>query len=78
MNSKKWSDTCAVTAIDAQKVLLAKEDLLDGPTASRLSAVFKTLSDPTRLRIVSLLAHHELCVCDVAAALGMNQSAVSH
>ena len=56
MNSKKWSDTCAVTAIDAQKVLLAKEDLLDGPTASRLSAVFKTLSDPTRLRIVSLLA----------------------
>lgn len=78
MNSKKWSDACAVTAIDAQKVRRAQKDLLDGLTATRLSAVFKALSDPTRLRIVSLLAHHELCVCDVAAALGMTQSAVSH
>ena len=78
MNSRKWSDTCGVTAIDAQKVRRAQEDLLDGLTATRLSAVFKALSDPTRLRIVSLLAHHELCVCDLAAALGMTQSAVSH
>ncbi len=78
MVSRVSGDRCAVTAIDAKKVRLAQKDLLDGLTATRLSAVFKTLSDPTRLRIVSLLAHHELCVCDVAAALGMTQSAVSH
>ena len=78
MVSRKYSDRCVVTAIDEEKVRRAQKDLLDGLTASRLSAVFKALSDPTRLRIVSLLAHHELCVCDVAAALGMTQSAVSH
>ena len=39
---------------------------------------FKALSDPTRLRIVSLLAETELCVCDLATALDMGQSAVSH
>ena len=76
--SKKFSDRCAVTAIDAEKVGRAQKELLDGLTATRLSAVFRALSDPARLRIVSLLAHHELCVCDVAAALGMTQSAVSH
>ena len=78
MVSRESSDRCAVTTIDTEKVRRAQKDLLDGLTASRLSAVFKALSDPTRLRIVSLLAHHELCVCDVAAALGMTQSAVSH
>ncbi|MDP6793296.1 MAG: ArsR family transcriptional regulator, partial [Anaerolineales bacterium] len=67
MVSRESSDRCAVTTIDTEKVRRAQKDLLDGLTASRLSAVFKALSDPTRLRIVSLLAHHELCVCDVAA-----------
>lgn len=78
MISRKYNDRCVVTAIDEEKVRRAQNDLLDGLTATRLSAVFKAISDPTRLRIVSLLAHHELCVCDVAAALGMSQSAVSH
>jgi DNA-binding transcriptional ArsR family regulator len=36
------------------------------------------LSDPTRVRIISLLADGELCVCDLSAALDMSQSAVSH
>lgn len=37
----------------------------------------KALSDPTRLRIVRLLDHGELCVCDVMAALDLPQSRVS-
>jgi ArsR family transcriptional regulator len=37
----------------------------------------KALSDPTRLRIVRLLDHGELCVCDVMAALELPQSRVS-
>jgi ArsR family transcriptional regulator len=45
---------------------------------SRLSALFATLGDPTRLRIISALATHELCVCDLAAAIGLTESAVSH
>jgi ArsR family transcriptional regulator len=43
-----------------------------------LAELFKVLSDPTRVRIISALSAGELCVCDVAAALGMSQSAISH
>jgi len=40
--------------------------------------VFKSLSDPTRLRIVRLLLDHDLCVCELMYVLGMAQSRVSH
>jgi ArsR family transcriptional regulator len=46
--------------------------------AGLLADTFKALSDPTRVRIVSLLAGEELSVCRLADALGMTQSAVSH
>jgi ArsR family transcriptional regulator len=38
-----------------------------------LSRVFRALGDETRLRIVALLAHGELCVCHVEEALGLTQ-----
>lgn len=38
---------------------------------------FKALSDATRVRIIKLLEHGELCVCDIGAALGMIQPKVS-
>ena len=38
---------------------------------------FKALSDATRLRIVKLLEHGDLCVCDIVAALNMVQPKVS-
>ena len=52
--------------------------LLDVSTANHLSEVFKALSDPTRLRIITLLMHHEVCVHVMEEALGMTQSAISH
>ena len=39
--------------------------------------VFKALSDETRLRILKLLEHGELCVCDIFSALDMVQPKVS-
>ena len=42
-----------------------------------LQATFKALSDATRLRILKLLEHGELCVCDIVAALDMIQPKVS-
>jgi ArsR family transcriptional regulator len=38
-----------------------------------LTRVFRALGDETRLRIVALLAHGELCVCHVERALGLTQ-----
>jgi ArsR family transcriptional regulator len=39
---------------------------------------FKTLSDPTRLRIILLLLGKDLCVCELTFILKMSQSRVSH
>jgi DNA-binding transcriptional ArsR family regulator len=45
----------------------------------QLAEVFALLGDPGRLRLlISLAEGGELCVCDLAAASGMNESAVSH
>ena len=51
---------------------------LDEDTAERLARTFKALSDPTRVRIVAALADRELCVHELAEALGMSHSAISH
>jgi ArsR family transcriptional regulator len=42
-----------------------------------LLTVFKALSDETRMRILKLLEHGELCVCDIVAALDTIQPKVS-
>ncbi len=42
-----------------------------------LLSMFKALSDETRLRIMKLLEHGELCVCDITAALDMAQPKIS-
>ena len=51
---------------------------LDPDKAQRMADFFGLLADPNRLRILSLLADAELCVGDLAIALSMSDSAVSH
>ncbi len=46
--------------------------------AQRMADFFGFLADASRLRIISLLADTELCVGDLAVALDMSDSAVSH
>ena len=43
-----------------------------------LADFYKVFGDVTRVKILCVLFQSELCVCDLAEALGMNQSAVSH
>jgi ArsR family transcriptional regulator len=43
-----------------------------------LSEIFRLLGDETRIKILYLLAHRELCVCDLASLLEMSLPAVSH
>ena len=45
---------------------------------SRIVQVFKVFGDNTRIKILWSLADKELCVYDIARAVGMSQSAVSH
>ena len=49
--------------------------------AVELAAGFKVVSDPVRLRLLSLVASHpdgEVCACDLVAPLGRSQPTVSH
>ncbi|KUO72444.1 MAG: transcriptional repressor SmtB [Desulfosporosinus sp. BRH_c37] len=54
------------------------DQLITLDRANSLSELFKTLGDPTRIRIMDALAKSEFCVCDLAELLGLSQSATSH
>ena len=43
-----------------------------------LTELFRIFDDSTRIRILYVLLESEMCVCDIAALLGMTQSAISH
>lgn len=43
-----------------------------------LAELFKVFGDSTRIRILYVLFEEEVCVCDLAQALNMTQSAISH
>ncbi|MBD2459871.1 helix-turn-helix transcriptional regulator [Oscillatoria sp. FACHB-1407] len=57
---------------------LLQQEPLTSEKAQRMAEFLGFLADPNRLRILSILAKQELCVGDLAATLGMNESAVSH
>ena len=46
--------------------------------STALVKVLKALSDPTRLRVLELLVQGRHCNCEVAEALGLSMSLVSH
>jgi ArsR family transcriptional regulator, lead/cadmium/zinc/bismuth-responsive transcriptional repressor len=71
-------EICACDVVIEAEVLAARSGLIETQVAQDLAAVFKSLSDPTRLRIISALAGREFCVNDLAAALGLGQSVISH
>lgn len=58
---------------DELKTRLPSED-----QAVDAAAVFTHLSDTTRVRLLSMLAASDMCVCEMADLLGMSQPAVSH
>jgi len=78
MGDPDTKETCQDRDTDAGRVRRAQQRLLDDATAGRLADTFKALSDPTRVRIISALLHDELCVYELADAVGASHSAVSH
>lgn len=72
-------DACEVACLhpDAIRPVLGRSLSDDG--AASVSALFGVLADPSRARILHLLAiADDLCVCDIALVLGMSVSALSH
>lgn len=56
--------------------------VIDAAGAERLAGVLKALAEPTRLRLISLIAAHgadgQACVCDLTNPVGLSQPTVSH
>jgi DNA-binding transcriptional ArsR family regulator len=64
--------------VDLGNVRHLQQKILDLKKAQQMAEFFSLLGDTNRLRILSMLAVQELCVCDLAAAVEMSESAVSH
>ena len=71
-------DHCGIRCIHRERVELARGSSFDAGECDRLAQLFKVMGDGTRLRIMRALEGGEMCVCDLAALLGVTESAVSH
>jgi DNA-binding transcriptional ArsR family regulator len=69
---------CEIHLVHLDKVVACQSEILTHQEAQGMADFFAVLSDPHRLRLISALAKQELCVCDLAIAVKMSDSAVSH
>jgi ArsR family transcriptional regulator, lead/cadmium/zinc/bismuth-responsive transcriptional repressor len=77
MNDNRLS-ICTADHTDQTLARSALSHMLEQSTALNVAELFKALADPTRIRIISVLAHTEMCVGDLCLALEMSQPAVSY
>ena len=83
---EKWGDILQDMEIECCESLEVHEDLLkivndtmpEENELYDLAELFKVFGDSTRIRILFVLFETEVCVCDLAQALNMTQSAISH
>lgn len=73
--SKNNPDVCDSFCPSDKDIDSLREKVLE---VAGLSEIFKVLGDETRTKILYLLAHRKLCVCDIAVILEMSLPAVSH
>lgn len=72
------ADVCDITHLNPERVGAARAAMMPSESAAELADTFKTLGDVTRVRLLDALSRQELCVCDLAALVGLSESAVSH
>lgn len=69
---------CDSTEVHEDLLKIVNETMPDETTLYDLAELFKVFGDSTRIRILFVLFEAEVCVCDLAQALNMTQSAISH
>ncbi|MBD2433051.1 MULTISPECIES: ArsR/SmtB family transcription factor [Nostocales] len=70
--------SCDAYLVHLDRVRQVQPEIISVEKAQQMSEFFNALADPNRLRLMSALVNRELCVCDLAAAVKMGESAVSH
>ena len=71
-------ECCDFTYTHEDLVEKVRRELPGEDTLYDLTELFRIFGDSTRVRILYVLFEAEMCVCDIAALLGMTQSAISH
>jgi DNA-binding transcriptional ArsR family regulator len=69
---------CSDAHSSADLLATIRAGMLDGAPLQAVAEIFKLLADPTRVRMLDALTHGERCVCDLAALVGISESATSH
>ena len=72
------TECCETVEVHQELLEVVKKTMPDETELYDLAELFKVFGDSTRIRILFVLSSAEVCVCDLAAALGMTQSAISH
>ena len=72
-------DRCGVNVVHLDKVNRVRQRIESRDAHGWAAEVLKALADPTRIKLVrALMIEERLCVCDLAALVGVSASAVSH
>ncbi len=71
-------ECCDEICVHEDRLKFVDLQMLEDDELYDLAELFKIFGDSTRIRILFVLSESELCVCDLAQTLQMNQSAVSH
>ena len=74
----KELECCETTEVHEELLKIVNEQMPAEEELYDLAELFKVFGDSTRIRILFVLFEAEVCVCDLAEALHMTQSAISH
>lgn len=77
----EFADVCQQRCVHPEHALAVRRNLLQVDAARQVASLFAMLADPTRLQVVYALLNApegELCVCDLAAGLGRDDTTISH
>ena len=74
----KEVEICDCSEVHENLLQIVNETIPEENELYDLAELFKVFGDSTRIRILFVLFEAEVCVCDLAKALNMTQSAISH
>ena len=75
---RKAVECCESFELHENLLKIVRETMPEETELYDLAELFKVFGDSTRIRILFVLFEVEVCVCDLASALNMTQSAISH
>ena len=75
---RKEVECCESFELHENLLKIVRETMPEETELYELAELFKVFGDSTRIRILFVLFEAEVCVCDLASALNMTQSAISH